>query len=157
MPNDPGTNVERLAVALQPFQDADLVLLFRSKGGTDSIREALDEIAAPDMVTLMIGSDHGLTGSFHGSQGFIDAWHDYTETFGTLRNELTDLQPVGANVVYTETRQVGTTKTAGVEIEYEPAAIFRFDEGRLQQAEFHLDRAAARRAAGLDPDRPSGD
>lgn len=153
MPNDPGTNMERLALALQPFQDADLVLLFRSEGSRVSIREALEEIAAPDMVTLMIGADHGLTGSFPGTQGFIDAWHDYTETFGSLRSEITDLQAVGPNVIYSETRQVGTTKTAGVEIEYEPAAIFRFDEGQLQQAEFHLDRAAARRAAGLDPDR----
>ena len=146
----PGTNLERIGGALLPFADADLVLLFRSQGAIDELRRALDEIAAPDLVTLMIGADHGLTGSFHGTQGFIDGWHDYTETFKSLHSEITDLREVGSNVVYGETRQVGTTATAGVEIEYEPAAIFRFAEGRLQQAEFHLDRAAARRAAGLD-------
>ena len=59
-------------------------------------------------------------------------------------------------MIYGETRQVGTTATAGMEITYEPAAIFRFTDGLLEQAEFHLDRAAARRAVGLDPDRQSG-
>ena len=94
---------------------------------------------------------------FEGVQGFVDAWQDYTQTFKSLRSEITDLREVGADVVYAETRQMGTTTTAGVEIEYEPAAVFRFADGLLQQAEFHLDRAAARRAVGLDADRPSGD
>jgi ketosteroid isomerase-like protein len=139
------------------FQDADLVILFRSEGGTAEIREALERIAAPDLVTLMIGADHGLTGSFPGVQGFVDAWHDYTQTFKSLHSEITDLREVSRDVVYAETRQMGTTATAGIEIEHEPAAIFRFAQGRLQQAEFHLDRAAARRAVGLDPDRHSRD
>ncbi len=155
MTTAPQSNIDRVAAALVPFADADLVLLFRSEGALDDLRRALGEIAAPDLVTLMIGADHGLTGSFHGVQGFIDAWHDYTETFKTLRSEITDLREIGGDVVYGETRQVGTTATAGVDIEYEPAAIFRFADRRLQQAEFHLDRAAARRAVGLDPDRRS--
>jgi ketosteroid isomerase-like protein len=153
----PESNLERLRIALQRFVDADLVLMFRSEGAVDELRRALDEVAAPDLVTLMIGTDHGLTGSFHGPQGFIDAWLDYTETFKTLTSTITDLREVGPDLIYGETRQVGTTATAGVEITYEPAAIFRFADGRLQQAEFHLDREAARRAVGLDPDRRSGD
>jgi ketosteroid isomerase-like protein len=152
---DPGTNLERLGAALVPFADADLVVLFRSGGATDGLRTALEEIAASDLVTLMIGADHGLTGSFNGTQGFVDAWVDYTETFKSLRSEITDLREIGPDVVYSETRQIGVTATAGLEIEYQPAAIFRFADGKLQQAEFHLDRGAARRALGLDPDGPS--
>jgi ketosteroid isomerase-like protein len=149
---DPAGNIGRLAGALLPFQDSDLVLLFRSEGSADAIRKALAEISAPNLVTLMIGADHGLTGTFYGVDGFVEAWRDYSQTFSSLRNKITDLVEVGSNVVYGETQQTGITATGGMEIEYRPAAVFRFAEGKLQQAEFHLDREAARRAAGLPPE-----
>ena len=153
---DPQTNLARLAGALEPFQGSDLVLVFRQKGAAEGIRRALEEVAAPDLVTLMIGADRGLTGTFHGVDGFIDAWTDYCQTFTQLRTEITELAEVQPDVVYVETRQVGVTATAGVELDYQAAAVFRFADGTLQQAEFHLDRDAARRVAGLEPDHPSG-
>lgn len=153
---DPQTNLARLAGALEPFQGSDLVLVFRQKGAAEGIRRALEEVAAPDLVTLMIGADRGLTGTFHGVDGFIDAWTDYCQTFTQLRTEITELVEVQPDVVYVETRQVGVTATAGVELDYQAAAVFRFADGTLQQAEFHLDRDAARRVAGLEPDHPSG-
>jgi ketosteroid isomerase-like protein len=149
MTTDPGDNLARLALALQPFEGGDLVILFRSEGSRRAMAESLKGIAADDLVTLMIGADHGLTGTFHGVAGFIDAWRDYTDTFQHLRNRITEMTAVGRDVVYAETLQVGTTATAGVEIDYQAAAVFRFADGLLQQAEFHLDRDAARRAAGL--------
>jgi ketosteroid isomerase-like protein len=148
---DPQPNMERLGHALEPFADGDLVVLFHTEGAVQSIHSALEEVAAPDLVTLMIGADRGLTGTFHGIPGFTEAWQDYTATFKSLSNEITELVEVKPGVIYAETRQIGKTATAGVEIEYAAAAIFRFADGRLQQAEFHLDRGAARRAAGLDP------
>jgi len=153
----PKSNIERLGLALLPFTEADLVMLFGSEGGAESVRLALREIAAPDLVTLMIGGDHALIGTWHGADGFVEAWRDYTATFTALRNDITELAEVTPGVVYAETRQVGTTATAGVEVDYAAAAVFRFVEGLLSQAEFHLDRRAARKAAGLDPGRPSAD
>jgi ketosteroid isomerase-like protein len=145
------SNLERLGTALMPFADADLVLLFRSEGGVAGIRKALEEIAAPDLVTLMIGAERGLTGTWHGVEGFIEAWRDFTDTFKSLRNEIQDIVEVGGGVIFGETRQIGATATAGVEIDYSAAAVFRFSGEQLQQAEFHLDREAARRAVGLSP------
>jgi ketosteroid isomerase-like protein len=157
MSTDPDSNIARLSLALAPFQGADLVRLFHDDDAIAAIRSALGEIAAPDLVTLMIGAERGLTGTFHGVDGFIEAWQDFGATFQQLRNEIRELVEVGPDVVYAETRQVGTTATAGVEIDDDAAAVFRFADGRLRQAEFHLDRAAARKAAGIDPDRQSGD
>lgn len=156
MENDPAGNMARLGSALLPFEEADLVLLFRSDGSAAAVKSALEEIAAPDLVTLMIGGDLALTGTWHGIQGFIEAWRDYSATFKTLRNEIREIAEVRPGIVYAETRQTGTTATAGVEVDYTAAAVFRFVDGRLQQAEFHLDRAAARKAAGLDPGRRRG-
>jgi ketosteroid isomerase-like protein len=153
---DPQTNLARLSGALAPFQGSDLVLVFGNEGATRGIRQALEEVAAPDLVTLMIGADRGLTGTFHGVDGFIEGWADYCQTFKQLRTEITELAEVQPDVVYAETRQIGVTATAGVELEYQAAAVFRFADGALQQAEFHLDRDAARRVAGLEPDHPPG-
>jgi ketosteroid isomerase-like protein len=94
-----------------------------------------------------------LTGTFHGVGGFIDGWRDYTETFKNLHNDITELAEVKPGVIYVETRQAGATATAGVEVDYAAAAVFIFADGRLQRAEFHLDRGAARKAAELEPDR----
>jgi ketosteroid isomerase-like protein len=157
MSPDSDSNLMKLGMALAPFEGADLVILFRSEGGAQAMRGALEKIAAPDLVTLMIGTERGLTGTFHGVDGFIEAWRDFTATFVELRNEIRELTEVGPDVIYAESRQVGTTATAGVEMDDDAAAVFRFADGSLQQAEFHLDRRAARRAAGLDPDRRSGD
>jgi ketosteroid isomerase-like protein len=153
---DPAGNLGRLANALMPFEGTDLVLLFRGEGSAEGIRKALAEIAAPDLVTLMIGADRGLTGTFHGVDGFVEAWRDYSATFSSLYSRISDLVEVRPDVVYAETEQTGVTATAGMEVEYRPAAIFRFAEGVLQQAEFHLDREAARRAAGLPAGEAGG-
>jgi ketosteroid isomerase-like protein len=153
---DPQTNLARLGGALEPFQGSDLVVVFSDQTATERIRRALEEVAAPDLVTRMIGADRGLTGTFHGVDGFIEAWADYCETFKELRTQITELTEVQPDLVYAETTQVGITATAGVELDYRAAAIFRFADGVLRQAEFHLDRDAARRVAGLDPDHPSG-
>jgi ketosteroid isomerase-like protein len=157
MENAPAGNIERLGRALLPFEDADLVILFGTEGSAEALRNALAEISAPDLVTLMIGADHGLTGTFHGVDGFVEGWRDFIETFASLHSRITELVEVGPDVVYGETHQTGVTTTGGIEVEYRPAAVFRFADDLLQQAEFHLDRDAARMAAGLDPDRPAGD
>jgi ketosteroid isomerase-like protein len=154
---DPHTNLTRLGQALAPFSDADLVIVFGDERASNQIKAALEDIAAPDLTTLMVGADHGLTGTFHGAEGFIEAWRDYVETFQRLDNQILEMHEVNPDLIYTETRQTGTTATAGVEIDYAGAAIFRFADGLLQQAEFHLDRDAARRAAGIEPDHPRGD
>ena len=48
-------------------------------------------------------------------------------------------------------RLCGKTKTGGVDVEAAAAAVWTVVDGRLDRVEFHLDREAALRAAGLDP------
>ena len=50
-------------------------------------------------------------------------------------------------------RQVGKTKTGGVDVEASAAAVWTVRDGKLKRVEFHLDREAALRAAGLSPER----
>jgi len=45
----------------------------------------------------------------------------------------------------------GTTRTGGAEISAPGAAVWTVVDGRVRRVEFHLDRNAALRAAGIDP------
>ena len=54
-------------------------------------------------------------------------------------------------------RQIGPTKHSGVEVETASATVWWLEDGAIRQAAFYLDQRAALKAAGLDPDRPSGD
>jgi hypothetical protein len=89
----------------------------------DQRADRIGEIAAPDLVTTMIAEEGGLRNEFHGHDGYREAWADWLQAFDSYR----------------------------VELEGSAAGVLRFAEGRLQRIEFHLDREAALRAAGLDP------
>jgi len=147
-------NLSSLAKAMEPFNGADVAEVFRDPEKTEGVRVALAEIAAPDLLTVMVGSDTGgLSGTFEGPDGFVDGWRDFLDTFATFRNDIVEFVEVDPDTILILSRQRATTATGGVEMDNEAAAICRFSEGRLQQAEFHLDREAAARAAGLDPGR----
>ena len=145
-------NLRSLAVAMEPFNGADLTGVFGDPDETEQLRVALAEIAAPDLVTVMVGSARGgLSGTFEGPEGFIEGWRDFLDTFATFRNEIVDYVEASPDTILILSRQRATTATGGVEMDNEAAAIFRFGDGQLREIEFHLDREAAERAAGIDP------
>jgi len=55
-------------------------------------------------------------------------------------------------------RQIATTLHSSVEVETPSAAVWWFEDGRVRQAAFYLDRQAGLKAAGIgSPDRPPRD
>ena len=143
-----------LAEVMAPFNGADLVEVFGDPERVEQMRSGLKRIADGGMVTEMIGADRGLTGTFVGVEGFIEGWSDFLAAFATFKNDLEGmvLSDDGDTVVMLG-RQRATTATAGVGLDNEAAAVFRFEGDRLVRAEFHLDREAGGRAAGIDPER----
>jgi ketosteroid isomerase-like protein len=142
-----------LQKALEPFREGDLTELFRSPEGLDRVRTALGEIAAPDLVTVMVGSEQGFSGTFEGVEGFIEGWRDFLDAFASFNNEVERFIEVDPDTILAPSRQRATTATGGVEMDNRAAALFRFKDGRLRRAEFHLDSESAAHAVGLDPDR----
>ncbi len=149
-------NVRSLAEAMEPFTDADVTEMIRDPEQIERLRRALAKIAAPGLVTVMVGSAAGFSGSFDGPEGFIEGWRDFLDTFTTFRNDIEDLIEVDPDTILALSRQRAITATGGVEMDNEAAAIFRFEDGRLCRVEFHLDREGAARAAGLDPGQAPG-
>jgi ketosteroid isomerase-like protein len=129
----------------------DVVTALSDEEGGQEVRRAFVEVAAPDFEVAMIGPDYSpARQESRGPEGFTALWRDWTSPFEAYRIEVEEVIESGEKVV-TLVRQVGTTKTGGVEIETPAAAVWTVTDGKLRRVEFHLDRDAALRAAGLDP------
>jgi ketosteroid isomerase-like protein len=120
------------------------------EGSVEARREALTQIAGDDLVTTMISQGAMLTAEFHGVDGFFEAWEDWLAPFERYHLELAGLHEAAGDRLLVETRQRVTPRGTDVEMENEAAGLLTFAEGRLVRVEFHLDPAAARRAAGLE-------
>jgi ketosteroid isomerase-like protein len=83
-----------------------------------------------------------------GAEGLAAAWQEWLTPFKSYRLELEEVIDAGENVV-TFVRIDARTERDDVLMRHEPAAIWRFREGKLVGLHFYLDRAEALEAAGL--------
>jgi ketosteroid isomerase-like protein len=113
--------------------------------------EALAEIAAPDLETVMIGSVGGLTAEFHGVAGYEEAWADWLRPFETYSSSVEEIRQAPDGRLVVITRQWATPRGSTGEVENEGTAVLTFRDGKLSRVEFYLDRAQALRVAGLEP------
>ncbi|MEK6328565.1 MAG: nuclear transport factor 2 family protein [Actinomycetota bacterium] len=115
------------------------------------VQRAFMELAVPDFEVVMVGPAYqGTRLEFSGADGFREAWIDWTSPFEGYRIDLEEIIDAGDRVVSLVT-MVGKTRTGGVEVNAPGAAVWTVVDERLRRVEFHLDRQAALRAAGLDP------
>jgi ketosteroid isomerase-like protein len=124
-------------------------LLPDGEPATEARAAALAEIAADDLETVMVASEGGLTSEFHGRSGFEQAWADWLSPFDAYSSSLEEILEAPGDRLLVITRQRATPKGTTAAIESRAAAVLQFRDGRLARVEFHLDPAAARRAAGL--------
>ena len=116
----------------------------------EQVLEVLREVSEPDFVCRMVGPDGQFVAEERGPEGFLAAWGDWISPFEEFRIEVERTIDAGEHLVDL-VRQTALTTRGGVPVETTGAGVWTFREGRLARAEFHLDRAEALRAAGLDP------
>jgi ketosteroid isomerase-like protein len=141
--------ITRIAAVLQ--QD-DVVAALGDEETIAQVREALAELAYPDLECVLVAPDYAGAGgrlSYQGADGFIDAWREWSEPFASYGVELEEFTEGSDGRVLTLGRQHATTRTGGVEVTEPAAAVWTLRDGKLARVEFHLDPEAARRAAGL--------
>jgi ketosteroid isomerase-like protein len=119
---------------------------------SNRVNAALAEYVEPDFECAGVAPNYELGNvATRGLDGFREFWLDWGNTFESLRIDVERIIDAGDKVV-TLVRQTGRTKTGGVEIEEDAAAVWTVRDGRLSRVEFHLDQPTALKAAGLDPD-----
>ena len=116
--------------------------------------ELLRHSAHPEFSTLM--ASESVTQDYPGPEGFSEAWTDWVSPYESMRIEFDDVIQLEDRVVFL-VRQLARTRHSEVEVETPSAAVWWLDRGRIRRAAFYLDRRAGMKAAGLDPDRQSGD
>ncbi len=130
----------------------DVMTLVSDPGRIDELTPALAEVAEPDFETTMVGPDYmrrNREQTGRGAEGLRDLWEEWLIPFESFRVEPREILDAGDKVLLLG-RQIGVTKTGGVEVDNDAAAVFTIRNGRVARVEFHLDVDEARRAAGLD-------
>jgi ketosteroid isomerase-like protein len=152
VPSEAVRVVERIQDALGMV---DVVAAIDDDQRDARVRQTLMELAEPDFEVVMVGPAYaGATIEASGADGFREVWTDWTSPFESYRIDLERMIDAGDRVVSLVT-MCGKTRTGGVEVEAPGAAVWTLADGRLRRVEFHLDREAALRAAGLTPERPA--
>jgi hypothetical protein len=148
-----GSALEALAPVLAEFPTAEAPLTPGDASAVARLTSAVERVAAPDLEGAMIGPDPSFRIEFDGANGMIERWSDWLSPYESFRMEIGDLIESG-DVLVTCARQFGTPTGGGPEVEAESAAVWWLRDDRLVRVEFHLDREAALRAAGLDSADP---
>jgi ketosteroid isomerase-like protein len=138
---------------VERIQDAlgmdDVVAAIDDDERDGRVRGTLMELADPDFEVVMVGPAYsGATVETTGVDGFREAWTDWTSPFESYRIDLERMIDAGDRVV-SLVCMCGKTRTGGVEVEAPGAAVWTVVDGRLRRVEFHIDREAALRAAGV--------
>jgi ketosteroid isomerase-like protein len=148
---DVSAEAVRVVEEIQQVLTADDVVTALSDEGNQTVRRLFMELAEPDFEVVMLGPEYSSARlDFVGLDGFVAAWRDWTRAFESFRIEVDEMVDAGDNVV-SLVRQIGIPRGAHAEMETPGAAVWMIRDGRLRRVEFHLDRDAALRAAGIDP------
>jgi ketosteroid isomerase-like protein len=141
----------RVVEEIQQVLTADDVVAALNDDQNQNARRVFMQFAEPDFEVVMVGPQYSpATLDYTGLDGFVAAWRDWTSAFESFRIEVDEMVDAGDNVV-SLVHQIGIPRGAHAEMETQGAAVWMIRDGRLRRVEFHLDRDAALRAAGIDP------
>ena len=87
-----------------------------------------------------------MPGAKRGVEGFLTAYRAYAEMWEAYSLRPKEFVEVGDKVVV-EAKIAGTTRTGGVHLEQDVAAVYTFEDGRIRRIEEFSDLASAHEAA----------
>lgn len=143
-----GSALEALRPLLEAFPTAESPLTPDDALAIERLTSAIERVAAPDLESVMIGPDVSFRAEYRGVSGLVEGWADWLSPYESFRMEVEELIESG-DVLVTFVRQFGTPIGGGPELEASAAAVWWLRDNRLVRVEFHLNREAALRSAGL--------
>jgi ketosteroid isomerase-like protein len=128
--------------------------VFDGQQWIDEISEVLEGNTDSDFLTVLTSESE--TREFHGIDGFREAISDWISPYAEFRIVIEDVIGNENKLVFLA-KQIATTKHGGVEVETDSASVWWVRDDLIAQIVFYLDRAAALKAAGIDPGRLEAD
>ena len=124
----------------------DLVAAIEDPEWVALARAGLERLLTPDFEFVTVTQHVGLPGARKGVEGFFAAYRAYAEMWESYTLKPQQFVEVGDKVVV-EARIAGTTRTGGVRLEQDVAAVYTFEDGRVRRIEEFSDVASAHAAA----------
>jgi ketosteroid isomerase-like protein len=140
------TNIE-LAQAFFAGNPDDLVAAVNDPDWIERVRSALGRMLTEDFEFVTVRQSVGFPGARKGVEGFFSAYRSYAEMWESYTLVPERFVEVGDKVIV-EAKISGTTRTGGVHLEQDVAAVYTFEGGRIRRIEEFSDVASAHAAAG---------
>ena len=139
------TNLE-LAKAFFAGNPDDLVAAIEDPEWVELVRSALGQMLTADFEFVTVRQSVGFPSTKRGVEGFFTAYRAYAEMWESYSLRPEKFLEVGDKVVV-EAKIAGTTRTGGVELTQNVAAVYSFEDGRISRIEEFSDLASAHEAA----------
>lgn len=117
--------------------------------GADAFVETIAPHATDDFTCVMNAG--ALTTTYEGLEGLREGWRDFLSAFETMEIVPGELHESAGGDVVEFVRLIGTPVGTTAELDEPAAALWRIRDSRVAGVEFHIHRAEALRAAGLEP------
>ncbi len=139
------TNLELVRAFFAGAPD-DLVAAIEDPEWVESARAGLKPLLADDFEFVTVSQSVGMPGARKGVERFFTIYRAYAEMWESYSLKPQQFVAVGDKVVV-EAKISGTTRTGGVPLEQDVAAVYTFEGGRIRRIEEFSDLASAHAAA----------
>jgi ketosteroid isomerase-like protein len=107
--------------------------------------QAIGPLIAPSFEFVTVQQSIGLPETRTGIEGFFAAYQAYSQTWTSFHLELERVVEAGDKVI-AELTLKGITRTGGVPLEQQVAAVYTFEDGKIRRIEEFSDVASAHAA-----------
>ena len=141
-------DVELVRALLEPFEQGDIIPIWRDDAIHAARREASAHLLTPDFECVFVREDVGRS-MYYGVDGLRAAWLDWLEPWDSYHAGIEDVIDAGAGRVVVLTRDHARPKGASAEVDFLGAPIWTVRDGKVARIEFYFNRAEGLAAAGI--------
>jgi ketosteroid isomerase-like protein len=141
-------DVEIVRRLLGPFEQDDLVPLFRDEAISASITAASAPFYAADFECVFVRDDVGRA-SYSGLDGLRAAWRDWLLPWESYHAGVEDVIDAGDDRVLVLANDHARPRGVGAEVSFAPATVWTVRDGKVARIEFYWNRADGLAAVGL--------
>lgn len=141
-------DVEVVRQLLVPFEQGEIVPLFRDDAVSAALTAASAPFLTPDFECVFVRDDVGRA-AYLGLDGLRTAWLDWLLPWESYHAEIEDVIDAGEGRVLVLTRDYARPKGAEHEVNFIGAPVWTVRDGKVARIEFYWNRAEGLAAAGL--------
>jgi ketosteroid isomerase-like protein len=141
-------DVEIVRGLLAPFEQGDIVPLFRDEAVWASITPASAPLFTPDFECVFVREDVGRA-SYSGLDGLRAAWLDWLTPWESYHAGVEDVIDAHEGRVLVLTRDYARPKGSDAEVYFSGAPVWTVRDGKVARIEFYWNRGEGLAAVGL--------